>query len=148
VDTGLIVDDDKDLLEIVGDVLQKSGYEVLTAGWQCRSCILQERGAPNLVITDRQMPGMDGLTLIRRLRENMSALPLVMRTGHGDLESNLSATNLDVVRYIVKPLELRELKRIVRDTVAEGLCARTFKELEKKPDLTSARHRLEQSPEP
>jgi DNA-binding NtrC family response regulator len=125
--TILLVDDEPAVRTLVGVMLERSGYGVLGAGDACAAmAMLQERTDIDLVITDYLMPGMDGLALVRRIKERTPDLPVVIMTGHGDLESYLCATNLGVVRYVGKPIGLRELQRTVRDAVAEGLCARTF----------------------
>jgi DNA-binding NtrC family response regulator len=88
--------------------------------------VLQERTDIDLVIADYRMPGMDGLALVRQIKERAPELPVVIMTGHGDLESYLCAANLGVVRYMGKPIGLRELQQTVRDAVAEGSSAGTL----------------------
>jgi CheY-like chemotaxis protein len=107
----LLVDDDPAVRKIVGEMLERSGYGVITAAdGQSALAALRERAAVDLVIADYRMPGMDGLSLVRRIKEKMPDLPVVILTGHGDLESYLCATGL-VVRYIGKPIGMRELLR-------------------------------------
>lgn len=127
--TILLIDDDPGVLKSVGDMLERSGYGVITAA-DGRSAIaaLEARDDIDLVITDYRMPGMDGLSLLRRIRERSSDLPVMIMTGYGDLESYLCAASLGVVRYIGKPIGLRELRQTVRDAVADGLYGRTFKQ--------------------
>ena len=127
----LLVDDDAGIRKSVGDMLARSGYNVTTAAnGESALQALREKTAMDLVIADFRMPGMDGLMLIRRIKEQAPDLPVVMMTGHGDLESYLCATGLGVVRYIGKPIHLRELQGVVRESVAEGLCVRTLKRME------------------
>jgi DNA-binding NtrC family response regulator len=118
----LLVDDDPAVRKIVGEMLERSGYGVITAAdGHSALAALRERAAVDLVIADYRMPGMDGLSLVRRIKEKMPDLPVVILTGHGDLESYLCATGPGVVRYIGKPIGMRELLRTVHDVVAEGL---------------------------
>ena len=111
-------------------MLKRSEYAVLTAadGEEALS-VLRQKANIDLVIADYKMPGMDGLQLVRRIKEKAPDMPVVIMTGHGDLESYLCATGLGVVRYIGKPVGLRELQRTVRDAVAEGLCERTLRQV-------------------
>ncbi len=126
--TILLVDDELVVRRTVGDMLERSGYSVLTAeDGSSAIAALQECDDIDLVIADYLMPGMDGLSLVRRIKERTPDLPVVIMTGHGDLESYLCATGLGVVRYIGKPVGLRELQRTVRDVVADGLCEKTLK---------------------
>jgi DNA-binding NtrC family response regulator len=126
----LLVDDDPNIRKSVGDMLTRSGYEVVTApdGEEALG-VLRQASRIELVIADYKMPGMDGLQLVRRIKEEAPNMPVVIMTGHGDLESYLCATGLGVIRYIGKPVGLRELQRTVRDAVAEGLCERTLRQV-------------------
>lgn len=129
--TILLVDDEAAVRTLVGAMLERSGYDVLAVGdGGAAMTVLQERDDIDLVIADYRMPGMDGLGLVRRIKERTPDLPVVMLTGYGDLESYLCATGLGVVRYVGKPVGMRELQRTVRDAVAEGVCARTLKQVQ------------------
>jgi two-component system response regulator (stage 0 sporulation protein F) len=116
--TILLVDDDSGVRKSVGDMLERSGYGVLKAedGGSAMT-VLQARDDIDLVIADYRMPGMDGLLLLRRIKERDPDLPVILMTGYSDLESYLCATGLGVVRYIGKPVGLRELQKTVRDAV-------------------------------
>lgn len=125
--TILLVDDDPGVRMSVGEILMRSGYGVVTAGdgWSALD-VLDREAHIDLVIADHRMPGMDGLTLTRMIKESLPDLPVVIMTGYGDLESYLCAAGLGVVRYIGKPFRPRELQQAVRDAVAEGPCGRMF----------------------
>jgi DNA-binding NtrC family response regulator len=129
--TILLVDDDPGVRKSVGDMLKRSGYEVLIAedGGSALDT-LRRNNSIDLVIADRRMPGMDGLSLVRWIKDGTPDLPVVIMTGCGDLESYLCAVGLGVVRYITKPVGLRELQQTVRDAVAEGLCGKTLKQIQ------------------
>ncbi|MEK6745077.1 MAG: response regulator [Nitrospirota bacterium] len=131
MDTILVVDDDPAVRGTVGDMLSRSDYGVIMAeDGQSALMVLQERADIDLVIVDYRMPGMDGLTLVRRIKEMRLAVPVMIMTGHGDLESYLCATDLGVVRYIGKPVGLRALLRTVREAVAEGLSTRMLEQVQ------------------
>ena len=126
----LLVDDDPGVRKSVGDMLARSGYEVVAAeDGDAALAVVREKPGIDLVIADYKMPGMDGLQLVRRIKEKVPSVPVVIMTGHGDLESYLCATGLGVVRYIGKPVGLRELQATVRDAVADGLCERTLRQV-------------------
>lgn len=126
----LLVDDDPGIRKSVGDMLARSGYEVVTCDdGEAALVALRQRPKIDLVIADYKMPGMDGLQLVRRIKERAPNMPVVIMTGHGDLESYLCASGLGVIRYIGKPVGLRELQCTVRDAVAEGLCERTLRQV-------------------
>jgi len=129
--TSLLVDDDQSIRKSVGDMLARSGYEVVSAGdGESALAALNEHGSIDVVIADYRLPGMDGIQLVRQLKEQLPALPAVIMTGHGDLECYLHAAGLGVIRYIGKPVGLRELQGAVRDAVAEGMCERTLRRIQ------------------
>ena len=75
----LVADDDADLLDIVAYALRRHSHEVVTAADGVRALEVFEREAPDLVILDVNMPGLDGLEVCRRIRER-SATPIIMLT--------------------------------------------------------------------
>jgi len=129
--TILLVDDDPSVRKIVGDMLERLGHRVAAAADGVTALTtLQGQNDVKLVIADHRMPGMNGLTLTRRIKELMPDLPVVIMTGYGDLESYLCATGLGVVRYIAKPVGLRELRQAVLDAVEDGVRGRTLKQVQ------------------
>lgn len=124
--TILVVDDDPAVRMVVGDMLERSGCRVAAAAdGAIALTTLQARNDVRLVIADHRMPGMDGLTLTRRIKELKPDLPVVIMTGYGDLESYLCATGLGVIRYIAKPVNLRELQQAVQEALSCGPDSRT-----------------------
>lgn len=116
--TIMLVDDDPMVRGSLGEMLERAGYAVLSPP-EGGAALEALQGSPvvDLVIADYRMPGMDGLSFIRRLKETKPHLPVIVLTGHGDLESYQCATGLDVVRYLSKPVGWRELQRAVREAV-------------------------------
>ena len=113
-------DDDADIRDLVMFGLASSGYRVVFAADGAEALRLAESWRPSLMILDISMPGIDGLELTRRLREeaDTSAIPIVLLTAR--------ALEADVVRgyasgadaYITKPFSLEELNREVRRLLA------------------------------
>lgn len=117
--TIMLVDDDPMVRGSLGEMLERSGYAVLAAPDGPSALeVLQGEAAIDLMIVDYRMPGMDGLALVKRLRELKVELPVVIMTGYGDLESYLCAGDLDVVRYIAKPVGRRELQQAVSEALS------------------------------
>lgn len=130
VETILLVDDEQVMRTSIGEMLRRSGYEVVAAGdGDSALSALAESIPIDLVIADYRMPGMDGIQLMRRIKEMHPSLPVVMMTGQGDLESYLHAVGLGVSRYLGKPFGLRDLLRTVQEAVAGGLSRRTLHQL-------------------
>ncbi|WMT91922.1 response regulator [Pelagibacterium sp. H642] len=105
-----VVDDHREIRDLVAKYLQQQGYRVSTAenGTALRRLI--ERGAPDLVVLDIMMPGEDGLTLCRELRERPGpAIPIIFLTARIDETDRVIGLELGADDYLVKPFSSREL---------------------------------------
>jgi two-component system, OmpR family, response regulator len=106
----VVVDDHRDIRDLVGRYLQQQGYRVSTAenGLALRRIV--ERGAPDLVVLDIMMPGEDGLTLCRELRAGAgSGVPIIFLTARADETDRVIGLELGADDYLVKPFSSREL---------------------------------------
>ncbi|MDX1486864.1 MAG: response regulator [Acidiferrobacterales bacterium] len=104
----VVVDDEPDLREMVGEYLQEQGFDVsLAASGDELRAILKKRLA-HLVILDINMPGEDGLTLARYLREHYST-GIVMLTAAGDVIDRIVGLEVGADDYLAKPFDPREL---------------------------------------
>ncbi len=100
-----VVEDDRPMRDSLVELLEDAGYTVRA---YTRAAELLARGAalePGCVVSDVRMPGMDGLTLLRRLRASGSALPLIVITGHGDVSMAVTAMKAGAVDFLEKPFE-------------------------------------------
>ena len=124
----LIVEDNHLNLRLVEIILTRQGYDVLTAPDAEEALKLLERAQPALILTDLQLPGMDGLELTRRLKANPATSDIVILalTAHamkGD-EGRVLAAGCD--GYLSKPIDARSLSGIIAgflDLTSTGLCA-------------------------
>lgn len=106
----LVVDDDRDIRELVVDYLLKSGYRATGAanGKEMRAVL--DKQAVNLVVLDIMMPGDDGLTLCRQLRSGQHKdLPILMLTARHDDMDRILGLEMGADDYVVKPFVAREL---------------------------------------
>jgi len=105
MDTILVIDDEKPILSMFELFLGTYGYSVLTAenGEQGLDIFLRER--PPIVLTDIKMPGMDGLEVLRRIKEISPMTEVIVITGHGDIDIAVKALNLNATDFINKPIE-------------------------------------------
>jgi len=104
-ETILVVDDDEDILNLIERHLSLKGYEVITAydGEQALSLI--DKVKFDLVITDLKMPKIDGMELLRRVKEKDPTVEVVILTGHGTMESVIEALrDGGAFDYLQKPL--------------------------------------------
>jgi len=115
----LIVDDEEDILEIVGFNLRKEGYEVYTALNADCALDLAKRYIPHLIILDIMMPGMDGIELCKEIR-NISYLKdsiIAFLTARSEEEIKNIAIASGADDYITKPIRPRELVGKVNELI-------------------------------
>ncbi len=105
----LVIDDEKPTLNMFRLFLGAYGFAVLTAenGTEGLETFFRER--PEIVVTDIKMPGMDGLEVLRRIKEMDPRAEVIVITGHGDTELALKAVNLNAADFIRKPIQKRAL---------------------------------------
>ncbi len=111
--TVLVVDDEPIVREVVVRYLKREGYRTLEAGDGDTARELVERFSPNLVVLDVMLPGTDGLSLCRWIRER-SDLPVIMLTARGDEADRIVGLELGADDYVTKPFSPRELATRVR----------------------------------
>ena len=102
----LIVDDEPSILQSLSGLLTDEGFEVITAnnGYEALKTIDSE--APDLVLLDIWMPGIDGIETLKEIKKNNASLPVVIITGHGNVETAVKATKLGAFDLIEKPLNI------------------------------------------
>ncbi|MCO4760096.1 MAG: response regulator [Myxococcales bacterium] len=113
--TVLIVEDTPDIIRIIHMALRRH-FKVMAAPDGLKGLELAQRERPDLIVTDLMMPGIDGLELTRRLREDsdLSHIPIVMLTARGALEDRVAGIETGVNAYLQKPFSARELLSTVR----------------------------------
>jgi two-component system response regulator AtoC len=105
----LVVDDDKTILRGLKYQLNKAGYEAVTAG-SGDECIYQLRQYDvNLVLLDIRLPGIDGMEVLRQIRQINHELPVIMVTAHGSIESAVDAMKSGAWEYLTKPVNFEEM---------------------------------------
>lgn len=109
----LIVDNDAAHAQAVSESLQRVGYicEVATSGPQGSSLV--DEGNFDVVITDLVMNEVDGLELLRRTRANLPDAEVILVTGHGTIPSAVTAMQEGAFNYLLKPLDLKQLRAVV-----------------------------------
>ena len=109
----LIVDDEKDVLFFLKTFFMGKGYEVLTAegGEDAVRLVREER--PHVVLLDILMPGMDGLTALRKIKAIDPAVAVIMATAVGDANVAVQAMEMGASDYIVKPFDFNYLETSV-----------------------------------
>ncbi len=105
----LLVDDDADLLKLIGLRLSSAGHRVRAAESGERALAMIDVTPPALVITDLRMPGMDGMQLFDALHRRHPTLPVIILTAHGTIPEAVAATERGVFGFLTKPFDSQEL---------------------------------------
>ena len=105
----LIVDDDADLLELLSIRLTAAGYEVETVQSAEAALNHLDVSRPQLVITDMQMGGMDGMALFEHIHRTTPTLPVIILTAHGTIPDAVAAAQRGVFGYLAKPFDSKTL---------------------------------------
>ncbi len=110
----LVVDDERDIRELVRDILVDEGYEVQLAANGEEARKMRRMRRPNLILLDVWMPDIDGISLLREWSEEGGPdIPVIMISGHGTVETAVEATRLGAYDFIEKPLSLAKLLLVV-----------------------------------
>lgn len=113
----VLIDDDKDVREVVQFALENEGFKVLSFenGKQCIDSIAEDTQLPGLIIVDYLMPEMDGVTFIQHVRthfpESLSKVPIAMSSAMGSM--SLEVNNLQDIIHLHKPMDLDDLLELV-----------------------------------
>lgn len=110
----LVVDDEKDTCLLLSQVLEKEGYTVDTANTGVEALHILKKKKFDLVITDLKMPEMDGMTLLREARKLKTKVKFIMMTAYGEIETYLDAINLGAFDYLNKPMEISDIRNVVK----------------------------------
>lgn len=121
----LLIDDDETLLDVLSMALSDEGHTVLTAADGIEGLAEIEHQAPDIIISDVNMPRLDGFALCRRLRESGVKTPLILLTSRADEIDEALGLELGADDYVTKPLSVRILNARVaalmrRESFAEG----------------------------
>ncbi|HEX9883632.1 MAG TPA: sigma-54 dependent transcriptional regulator [Desulfobaccales bacterium] len=115
--TLLVVDDEPQILQVVSGILQDEGFEVLTAPDGEAALKRVGEDAPDLVLLDIALPGMDGLEVLDRLKRQYPFLPVVMISAYGSVENAVKATRLGAYDFIEKPPHADKILLTVRNAL-------------------------------
>jgi two-component system response regulator GlrR len=113
----LLVDDDKDLLQLIAMRLTAAGYAVtaVESGQAALAALAVAR--PQVVVTDLRMQGMDGMALFDAIHRDSPSLPVLILTAHGTIPEAVTATRRGVFSFLTKPFE----PKVLLDTVADAM---------------------------
>src|SRR5512137_2341844 len=111
----LLIDDDPHLLRFLKRSLTKSGHSTIEAhdgkqGWEV---FLERSQAFDVIVTDIDMPVLSGVELLKRLREKAYDIPVIVMTGHDDLQFSIEVLRLGAFDFLLKPFRAKELLAVL-----------------------------------
>ena len=114
----LLIDDDHDILDYYQDALATKGYRIQTASDGKEAVALAKWRRFDLILSDISMPGMDGITMLRVIRESNLDVPVILATSDPRAETAIRALEYGAFRYLTMPVPVAELRRVVE----YGIC--------------------------
>ena len=136
----LLVDDDRDLLEMLCSIFRRAGYtDLVTASSGQEALQVWREQQPALIVLDVMMPGMDGFEVLREIRRT-SRVPVLMLTARGEAEDRIEGLEIGADDYLPKPFLPRELLLRVG-----AILHRTYPEPNRKVELAASTVDLEKA---
>jgi len=147
--TILVVDDEEGVRESVREILTDEGYRVIEASDGSNVLGLIRENHPDLVLLDIWMPALDGIGLLKEIKQREPVVPVIMVSGHGNIHTAVTATKMGAFDFMEKPLSLDGLLTTVRRALGESspvdkgengeISARPFSGVNAKPNAKSAK---------
>ncbi len=113
----LVAEDEAELREYLVEYLQLFFKNVYSAGCGQEAYKIYLDKKPNIILSDINMPHLDGLSMISKIRENDIKTKIIIMSAHSDTDKLLRAVELHLVTYLVKPIKIERLKEVLFDTV-------------------------------
>jgi nitrogen regulation protein NR(I) len=135
--TILIIDDDDQLRISFEKLLKEEGYTVQSAASGELGLELVKKKAPDLVILDMRLPGMNGLEVFQAIHKMEPKLPVIMMTAYGTTETAIKATKLGAFDYVLKPFDIPDMLTFIRQALEAGRFMRSPVDLNVAPDSSS-----------
>ena len=110
----MLVDDDEDFLEVMSERLKTRGVDVSTASSAGDALDLIDRELFDVVILDLQMPGIDGIDTLKRIKEKREELQVILLTGHATVDKAVESIKLGATDFLEKPADFEVLNEKIK----------------------------------
>lgn len=114
----LVVDDQYGIRVLLCEILQKDGYKMFEAANGVKALQIVEEEQPDLVLLDMKIPGMDGLEILRRIKEKHAHVHVIMMTAYGELNLINEAMNLGAITHFAKPFDIDDIREVIKKSIA------------------------------
>lgn len=130
----LVIDDERPHAEAVAESLERVGYECVIAVSGSAGAKKIEQEDFDLVLTDLRMADLDGLAILRKVRQEAPEAEVIVITGHGDVRTAVEAIKQGAAQYLEKPVDMAELRAVVEKSAERLRLARANRELKRQLD--------------
>ena len=130
----LVIDDDKNLAEAIAESLERKGHKCTVATSGKAGAGRVEHDEFDVVLTDLRMADVDGLGMVKKVREHLPDAEVYVITGYGDVKTAVEAMRLGAAHYLLKPIDMVELRAIVDKSAERVKLSRTNRELRQQID--------------
>ncbi len=128
----LIIDDEKSIRNTLKEILSYEGYEVTEAPDGIEGIRIAEKEKFDIILSDIKMPKMDGIEVLEKLQEITPETPVVMISGHGNIDTAVEAIRKGAFDYISKPLDLNRMLVTIRNAMDRSVLVKETKSLKRK----------------
>jgi len=113
----LYVDDEVSALKVLSAIIKKAGFDVITASTAEEAISLLKKTEVNIIILDYRLPGMDGIDMLKWLKQEGIKVPTVMLTAYGTIEKAVEAMKLGAYHYLIKPVDPELLINVINEAI-------------------------------
>ena len=117
----LLVDDEKDFLEIMSERMTAQGMVVKTANSADQALIVLKKESFDAIVMDFQMPGMDGIEALKAMKEIKPESQIILLTGYATVEKTVEAMKIGATDFLEKPADLKVLSEKIKKAKAEKM---------------------------
>lgn len=116
----LIVDDQFGIRILLNEVLQREGYTTFQAANGLQALEIVNENVPDLILLDMKIPGMDGIEILKRVRQNHKDLKVIIMTAYGELDMIQEAMDLGALTHFSKPFDIDDIREVVKKYLFEA----------------------------
>ncbi len=117
----LLVDDEKDFLDVMSERMKARGLDVSTADSAQKALEMVEAGGFDAIVLDLMMPGVDGIETLKALKQRQPELQVILLSGQATLEKGVEAMKLGAMDFMEKPADLNELTEKIKKAQAQKM---------------------------
>ncbi|WP_346726952.1 response regulator [Bacillus suaedae] len=113
----LVVDDQYGIRVLLCEILQKDGYQMHDAANGVQALKIVEKEQPDLVLLDMKIPGMDGLEILKHIKEDHPQINVIMMTAYGELNLINEAMSLGAITHFAKPFDIDDIRAVIKESI-------------------------------